>query len=1708
MYDTSVSADNTYKGRHYEFIKNTLSQPFKTATVSRGLALAGTGLKPEPWYATATDAQHAELKAANLTAWTSQNQIDKHLKDLQDVYSFAAPLLQQKLKEQYGIGHDVKTTCLRLYMPKDLPWYTIDVLKGFTSRTVSLLDAALHNFATSEEADVTSDYITRPDAHGHFDVLPIKSTMSIKQFQQLCRELDIGARYQEHLETYLLPTEPVSKALLEIRVTASQKDALSVAAQLALMTGNIQEDAYALLLALIEGETELLLDGQAMGCGGLCMMGTGLSGIMLITPTEPDSKGIGRIVVYVPHDPDHPLKEYKSPDAFMTELARQLREDNVSPSTQHSYRQFFSQYVDHQERGHFFAELEERLFEVIHHTNNDPTDQRPAWRKEPRSRPYLQFERLPVQRDYWESAYQQKLNKILNDARVIAVSTADTDTQQRWAWWDNFKKIVSDIFNVALLVAAPFVPGLGELMMAYTAYQLTNDVIEGVVDLAEGLGVEAARHVVSVVTDVIQLAALGVGAEIAHALRVKLSPVVDGMKPVTLANGKQTLWHPDLEPYARKNLRLSADSKPDDHGLHRHSGQDLLPLEGKLYRVDKASTEPGSTTHRIKHPTRPNAYAPKVEHNGHGAWVHEGENPGDWEGEILMRRLGHSVERFSPTEREQIRISSGTEEDALRRMYVDNAAPPPVLADTIKRFSAHEDVNTAGANVRSGKPIDPMSVWLEPMVTGLPGWPAKRALKVYENADLSGPSRQYGNAVATDADTLNVGLIEVTSGQLPERVVDFLSETELGALLGRDVPVAGRTQALREQLADAVDARKGEVSRYVYQTRERSNKAEVRLLRRSFPNMPLALTETVIADAKAAERQRMADENRLPLRIKTQAREFNFEAGIARAYDGFYHEELLIPDTERLALNTVKLHTDSFGDLRIEVRDGTRDGTLRCSAGPEDASTVRRLVRNEFGQYEVLDGADRELYEAADFYTSILRALPENKRATLGYLPSQGRQFKLWVMAKSQSPAERRTLLAQRPIRPVADLETVNLVRGPTLSKGAKTAHDRVANLYPVLSEQQVQSFVEGLRAKGDPDKAIDLLQDELEALRGTLEKWRQDQLPINDSTDVPESYNTLQDFHYQGGRHIYDRLLQCFERRSEAFGERSVHPQGGYTLNLSFELMGSNLDRWWMALRKLPDIKKYLDQVTVLTLDNARFSADADGLLSDFSNVRHLSARYSELTQLPHGIGKMRYLETLRLTNNSIRLTPDSAGQLRDLTRLETLRLDGNPLMQPLDVGRMPRLKILSLRRTGINAWPERLFKDGINAKHRPRGFYLDLRGSPITTLPEVVPGSDHAFIVARTRLDTVKLSDSNRIRLEHYRQSVGFAPQQAYAKVASDEITYWRALPDDSQMYSPSAGVGTYREESWHDVASEPESADFFKVIRKQRDSADYRNPRSRAQLARRVWQMIDAIAIDSDLREELFKQASHPETCADAGSQLFNNMGIRVLVSKARAESTSAQDLENNLVKLAKSAARLEQVGEIARVEIRSQLEKSRSEPDYDAPDEVEVHLAYETGLAEQLELPWQSEGMLYQRTSRVDQKMIDAAYDTVIGMEQGDGLVNGMIDPFENPFWEKYLKDTHPARFEANDRLFESKQERVEDLHIAQKDWANAEDSREKASRKRTLEKLARQLNIAEADVFIDEEKSQQLYERLLSELNYERKALARKLTREAMVRAGI
>jgi hypothetical protein len=1545
----SASPDKTV---HYELIKKAIPSWLANTSPRRVSALKTVKLQIPDWHQSASAAAHRSLKNDIKLNWNAQNSVDQALSSLQDVYAFAKPLLQQVLKDRFGVEDDVEQIWLRLYAPVNTSWWVHDFASGTQSRTVSMLDAALHNFSSSETFTADSEFITRPDSQGHFAIKHLKHKMSLDQFKSLCRELNIGARYEQHLNEFLLSTNKVANNVLRHKVILSQKSALNVAARMALMKKDIGQDAYDVVQGMLDDRAKLKWNGQPVSYYNLAMMDVALTGIVLIaadvfTATDPVP-----VIVYVPHDPEHPLKEYPSSLEFMAELTRQLR-DVASPG---NYQQFFSQFVNHQERGHFFASLNDRLSKVKWQPA-PPSSNLPSWRDTPVDNPNLQFSLSKVQDDHqtrftgdlWGYFYRQKLNKILNDAREIAISTEYADRMARWEWWDNLEKMLSDILNVALLVAIPFVPGLGTLMLAYTAWQLTDQVVEGLVDMAEGRFAEFGEQAIGVLESVIQLGAFAAGATLGNVARAKLSPFFEGLKPVQLANGQTRLWNQDLLPYQQSEI-LPEQAKPDQLGIYQHQGKQMLPLDDQLFEVKK---DPVTGQHRIKHPQRPDAYAPTLTHNGHGAWVSEIDNPRQWEGSTLMRRLGHATDGFSDSQLEQIRQISGTNETELRRMHVENAPPPPLLIDTLQRL-----------------------------------------------------------------------------GSSPENAADALSP-------------------------------------------------EITLLLTDFPELPENIAEKILASATAAERQQIAQNNRLPLRLKNRARELQFEVSSVRAAQGLFRDSLTNIDTERLVLGTLRTTTDTFGKLRIEIRRGTFDGELRCSAGAQDAKHVRILVRDDAGTYTVRDAANHSIHETDSLFESVLHALGTEQRRALGYKPGDAEPFKQWLIAKTSPPSERRTVLAEPPIRPVAQHETIILVRGGGLSKDGDTLHERIRDLHPHFSESEVVAFANALIEKGDPLRAMDAQENDLDELRVIVNRWEYQQ---------PEGWGPGNyEFRDGGGLHIAERLVECFERKTTDLGSRT--DPSSYSLDLSRELLSLDLETWWT---KRPVLKKFLDKVTVLKLDNTRFSSESNGLLKDFPNLRELSAKGCDLTSLPKSIGTLRRLERLRLSDNRIVLDAPAVEQLRNLTYLEVLRLEDNPLGMRPDIGRMPRLNVVALKNAGITTWPE-----GTLAKVRPRGFLLDMRGNPIEMIPDVVLGSPTASVVARTHLDIANLSDLNQVLYQNIRRSVGLSAEPLVPPTS--EVDAMIGSSFSTALWSEVPGWGVDRQNLWSALIDEPRAERFMSFLIDTQHFADYRaGGEARNQLLQRVWRMLDAVHLDDNLREELFAAVEQPDNCEDAGTQRFNNMGIKVLASEAYSYSTDPAQLERRLVTLAKGAARLDQVNEIAEADMASRGGN---------PDEVEVYLAYQTALAQRLSLPWQSEGMLYREVSGVTNAMINQAYDTVLSLGEGDGLVNKML---ERDFWERYLREKYPVRIEANKRVYLSKYEQLETLRETQRAWvgsAQLTDAERNALRER-LRGLMNDLPVPDTVVFADKPISDANFDRFLVDLGYEEKELSRRLTREALRQTGL
>jgi len=695
----------------------------------------------------ASAAQQRILKQLSADYWTAQNDVDERLKRLQDARAFGEPLLRNAIKQHCGLDLDVNATHLRLYIPLSIPWFPI---KSGAARTwtVSLLDAALHNFERSETHDSAyepdSTYITSPTPFGHFDVLSdIKAKLTIPAFTALCRELDIGGQYQVWLEDNLGVSNPVVAAVLRPQVDQSQKAALRVALEWALLHKHLQEDAYRSVLGLVEGTSGTQLHGQPLRCHDLTMMAARLTGIVLFAPDLEQHRGTVRVIAYIPDDPQHPLKEYPSSGHFMTELSQKLRASD--------YQQFFSRFVDHGDRGYFFANLNSRLTNITWHARaaGDPL---PSWRESPAKRSNLQFSAVPIAGNFWQHLYQRKLDKILNDARTLAVSTASADRNARWELWDSFSRIAATLLQVAAFVVLPFVPVLGEMMMAYMAYQLLDEAFESIVEWSEGLTQQALEHTLEFIEAIVQLGAFAAGGSIVAGEFRQVMPqdcvaFIDRFLAVKSADGRTRYWNGDLKPYEQA-ITLPEGSQPDALGLHHHDGKTILPLDGEHYETVYDTTR---AQYQIAHPTRTEAYQPRLKHNRHGAWQTELEQPLKWDRRQLLQRLGHVADSLSEGEREQVLRISGYHENTLRRMHVDQQALPPLLADTLRRFKINKEVQAiieSGASHDAERAmlfdaryraqtvtVDPLAQHLMDATPGLPGVVAEELLDAATEAE-------------------------------------------------------------------------------------------------------------------------------------------------------------------------------------------------------------------------------------------------------------------------------------------------------------------------------------------------------------------------------------------------------------------------------------------------------------------------------------------------------------------------------------------------------------------------------------------------------------------------------------------------------------------------------------------------------------------------------------------------------------------------------------------------------------------------------------------------------------------------------------------------------------------------------------------------------------------------------------------------------------
>ncbi|SED33508.1 dermonecrotic toxin domain-containing protein [Pseudomonas migulae] len=869
-----------------------------------------------------------------------------------------------------------------------------------------------------------------------------------------------------------------------------------------------------------------------------------------------------------------------------------------------------------------------------------------------------------------------------------------------------------------------------------------------------------------------------------------------------------------------------------------------------------------------------------------------------------------------------------------------------------------------------------------------------------------------------------------------------------------------------------------------------SNVADARTLQDAFAQLPANMAEELLSAADPADLRVLVEQKRIGLHLRQQARAASLEVRLSRAYEGLFLDSLQALDTERLALHSLESLPNWPQEVRIEIREHSFTGRVRDSIGPEEADVRKVLVSTENG-YEARDAEDNHLHGADDLFSSVLHALPDAERKALGFQINQGATLKHTIQNAPLARDQLRPMLADSPLRkPAYDPETMKLFGGMPLPQGIRrltgrlTLQERVRSVRPGWTEEQAQAYLDGGGHEADPELRASALEAEFNRLNTNFQRW------LNSPTEAYR-FSPAGVAEWQSRNKLYKAIRQCWQQA----GPRDVE---------SIENLGTVLDLRNIPMGRhlgtMPSLEADFQHVTSLNLLGTEMTDAHITFLDHFPRLRSLNLTRNRLTQFPPSVGRMVGLTELYLGDNRIVLDLQGATYLRWLTRLQHLDLQGNPLGRVPDIGGMRMLHTVMLGETGIDTWP-----DGLFSQSRFRHFYLNLQRNELRGIPRVTPGSVEAELLARTVVSRERqwMSADTLNTLRNYIRSVGLDPDRPYPPRGVRDSLDWEAGLTRRDWVAKQA--------IWNSVEDEFGSVPFFNKIRKLTESSHFQNDNAfRVDMTSKVWRMLEAMSKDSELRRNLFVMGRDEATnCVDAGAQLFNSMGVEVLIHEAYALGSPGL-VEAELVQLARGKSRLDELSRIAHKVVADRLADGEDYMVIDANgdvtgtiDEVQVHLGYMTDLAERLDLPWQSRDLQFRTHTGVTSEMIEDAYRRVLDLEAGDLLRDSIS---EQPFWTSYIQGSNRGAF----KVFRRRIDATTEFFMALDKRATEQDLslEAKAGLKEELRVLAAELGKPESEIAPGQIMTHEAYSAELDLIYNEMKTLLKTLTQQAMDRAKL
>jgi len=318
------------------------------------------------------------------------------------------------------------------------------------------------------------------------------------------------------------------------------------------------------------------------------------------------------------------------------------------------------------------------------------------------------------------------------------------------------------------------------------------------------------------------------------------------------------------------------------------------------------------------------------------------------------------------------------------------------------------------------------------------------------------------------------------------------------------------------------------------------------------------------------------------------------------------------------------------------------------------------------------------------------------------------------------------------------------------------------------------------------------------------------------------------------------------------------------------------------------------------------------------------LDLRHLELTRLPECLSELAHLSQLDVSHNRLDRLPEA---IEELTSLRVLNLSVNQF------DRVPN-SLLALD-SECSVW---MAHNGVSAQDCAVFQTLsDMQDGPFVTVEEGMHG------------------------VEQWEQ-----PDLGQEMSLHDALALWR-----HDLGDLSGALTT----AWQTL-DHPNTRHFGGWLARLRNTPDFANPFRRAEVVGRVRELLGAMLEDAPFRDTCLHIAHEAVgTCDDNVALGLNRLQMALHNRRAERGELSAEAL----FELGRGMFRLERLSAIAEEKYRALLSAGS------APDQVDVHLAYQAGLRESLNLPVAVSELRFASLAGVSREDLKRAAESILRLE---------------------------------------------------------------------------------------------------------------------------